>query len=78
MGLDTTVELALANMDLNDPVLEPVRFDDLEGSTSIPTDVEATMDTGEEEDAEESSGDHDDGTMMLILTLIDALRLVYL
>jgi hypothetical protein len=61
MGLDTTVELALANMDLNDPVLEPVRFDDLEGSTSIPTDVEATMDTGEEEDAEESSGDHDDG-----------------
>eukprot|EP00253_Pinus_taeda_P010118 PITA_10118 len=28
MGLDTTVELALANMDLNDPVLEPVRFDD--------------------------------------------------
>ena len=60
MGLDTTVELALANMDLNDPVLEPVRFDDLEGSTSIPADAEATMDTGEEEDAKESSGDHDD------------------
>eukprot|EP00253_Pinus_taeda_P032082 PITA_32082 len=60
-GLDTTVELALANMDLNDPVLEPVRFDDLEGSTSIAADAEATMDTGEEEDAEESSGDHDDG-----------------
>ena len=47
MGLDTTVELALANMDLNDPVLEPVRFDDLEGSTSIPADAEATMDTEE-------------------------------
>ena len=61
MGLDTTVELALANMDLNDPVLEPVRFDDLEGSTSIPADAEATMDIGEEEDAEESNGDHDDG-----------------
>ena len=61
MGLDTTVELALANMDLNDPVLEPVRFDDLEGSASIPADAEVTMDTGEEEDAEESSGDHDDG-----------------
>jgi len=60
MGLDTTVELALANMDLNDPVLEPVRFDDLEGSASIPADAEATMDIGEE-DAEESSGDHDDG-----------------
>eukprot|EP00253_Pinus_taeda_P027241 PITA_27241 len=28
MGLDNSVELALANMDLNDPVLEPVRFDD--------------------------------------------------
>lgn len=39
------MELALANMDLNDPVLEPVRFDDLGGSTSIPADVEATMDT---------------------------------
>ena len=61
MGLDTTAELALANMDLSDPVLEPVRFDDLEGSTSIPADAEATMDTREEEDAEESNGDHDDG-----------------
>jgi hypothetical protein len=38
MGLDDTVELALANMDLNDPVLEPVTFEDdipLEGSSSI-------------------------------------------
>jgi len=61
MGLDTTVELALANMDLSDPTLDPVSFDDLEGSTSILADAEATMDTGEEEDAEESSGDHDDG-----------------
>lgn len=66
MGLDSSVELALANMDLNDPVLEPVRFDDgdiFEGSSSTPADAEATMDTGEEEDAEESSGesgDHDD------------------
>ena len=63
MGLDTSVELALANMDLNDPVLEPVRFDDVDivkGSSSTPADVEATMDTREEEDAEESSGDHDD------------------
>eukprot|EP00253_Pinus_taeda_P004215 PITA_04215 len=60
MGLDTIVELALANIDLNDPVLEPVIFDDLEGSTSTPADVEATMDTGEEKNVEESSGDHDD------------------
>jgi len=75
MGLDTTIELALANMDLNDPVLEPVRFDDLEGSTSIPTDAEATMDTREEEGAEESSGDHNDGDNDADF---DALRLVYL
>ena len=60
MGLDNSVELALANTDLNDLVLEPVRFDDLEGSSSTSADAEATMDTGEEEDAEESSGDHDD------------------
>ena len=60
MGLDSSVELALANMDLNDPVLEPVRFDDLEGSSSTPANAEATMDIGEEEDVEESSGDHDD------------------
>lgn len=48
MGLDNSVELALANMDLNDPVLEPVRFDDsdiLEGSSSTPVDTEATIDT---------------------------------
>ena len=45
--LDTTVELALANMDLGDPVLDPISFDDLEGSTSIPADAEATMDTTE-------------------------------
>jgi len=60
MGLDTSVELALANMDLNYPVLEPIRFNDLKGSSSTPADAEATMDIGEEEDAEESSGYHDD------------------
>ena len=60
MGLDSSVELALANMDLNDPVLDTIRFDDIEGSSSTPANAEATMDTGEEEDAEESSGDHGD------------------
>ena len=43
MGLDDNVELALANMDLNDPVLEPVTFDDghpLEGSSSTPVDAD--------------------------------------
>ena len=37
MGLDNNVELALANLDLNEPMLEPVTFDDgdpLEGSSS--------------------------------------------
>jgi hypothetical protein len=41
MGLDDTVALALANMDLNDPVLELVTFEDdipLEGSSSTTTD----------------------------------------
>eukprot|EP00253_Pinus_taeda_P002694 PITA_02694 len=63
MGLDNSVEVALANMDLNDPMLEPVRFDDgdtVEGSSSTLADAEATLDTGEEDAAEESSGDHDD------------------
>ena len=62
MGLDNSVELALANMNLNDPVLEPATFDDgdtLEGSSSTPTYAEITLDTKEEDAIEESSGDHD-------------------
>jgi hypothetical protein len=42
MGLDNSVELALTNLDLNEPVVEPVTFDDgdpLEGSSSTSTDV---------------------------------------
>ena len=93
MGLDTTVELALANMDLNDPVLEPVKFDDgdiVEGSSSTPTDAEATLDTREEDVAEESNGDHDDQDSdvdfdddyedwwLMSHELPTALRLVYL
>jgi hypothetical protein len=41
MGLDDNVALALANMDLNDPMLEPLTFKDdipLEGSSSTTTD----------------------------------------
>jgi hypothetical protein len=37
-GLNNSVELALANLDLNELVLEPIAFDDgdpLEGSSSI-------------------------------------------
>ena len=63
MGLDSNVELALSNMDVNDPVLEALRFDDgdtVEGSSSTPADAQTTVDTGEEEDVEESSGDRDD------------------
>ena len=43
-------------------MLEPVRFDDgdtIEGSSFTPTDVEMTLDTEDEDAAEESSGDHD-------------------
>eukprot|EP00253_Pinus_taeda_P035820 PITA_35820 len=63
MGLDNSVELALTNMDLNDPMLDLDRFDDgdiVEGSSSTPADAETTLDTGEEDAAEESSSDHDD------------------
>ena len=67
MGLDSSVELALANMDLNDPVLEMVTFDDgdsLEGSSSTPTDVDPRMDREIEEGNEEkSNGDFVDSGM---------------
>ena len=60
IGLDNSVELALANLDLNAPVLEPVTFDDgVEASSSTPADAEMA----EEEDAsepEESNGEHHD------------------
>ena len=60
MGLDNSVELALAILDLTALVLEPVTFDDrVEASSSTPADAKMT----EEEDAsepEESSGEHDD------------------
>jgi hypothetical protein len=56
-------------MDLNEPVLEPVTFDDgdpLDGSSSTPTDAQTTLDIEEEEDGGESSGgdvDFDDYVM---------------
>ena len=46
MGLDSNTELALANLDLHDPVLESVTFDDsdpLEGSSSTPIDIDPQM-----------------------------------
>jgi hypothetical protein len=51
MGLDNSVELALANLDLNEPVLELVTFDDgdpLEGSSSTPADADLGLDIEEE------------------------------
>jgi hypothetical protein len=54
-------------MDLNEPVLEPVTFDDgdpLDGSSSTPTDAQTALDI--EEDGGESSGgdvDFDDYVM---------------
>ena len=63
MGLDNSVELALANLDLNVSVLELVTFDDgdtVDGSSSIPVDAEMTLDIEEDDAAEESSGEHDD------------------
>jgi len=53
MGLDSGVELALANLDLNEPVLEPITFDDgdpLEGSSTTSTDAQIALDIEEEEE----------------------------
>ena len=58
MGLDSSTELALSNLDLNDPMLESVTFDDsdpLEGSSSTPADINAQMVEEEEQEEEESS-----------------------
>ena len=68
MGLDGNVELALPNIDLNDPMLEPITFDDEphEGSSSTPVDAAADLGLGiEEEDGGESSAsDSDDDFSM--------------
>jgi hypothetical protein len=52
MALDNIVELALVNLDLNEPVLEQVTFDDgdpLEGSSSTLADAQITLDIEEED-----------------------------
>ena len=61
MGLDSSIELALANMDLNDPVLEPVTFDEsdrMEGSSSTAGDAGHQM--GREEDEDQGSDEYVD------------------
>jgi hypothetical protein len=61
MGFDNNIELAIANLDLNEPILEPITFDDgdpLEGSCSTSTDAHIALDIKEveKEDGGESSG----------------------
>jgi len=58
IGLDGNVELALVNMDLDDPMLEPVSFDNelREGSSSISLDAEKDLGLGIEEEGEEEDG----------------------
>jgi hypothetical protein len=67
LGLDDSVELALANMDLNDPVLEPITFENdipLEGSSSTAADpipqIGLDDHVEESEIGGESSGDDTD------------------
>ena len=63
MGLDSSTELALANLDLDEPVLEQVTFDDsdpLEGSSSTPAYIDPIM---VEEEEEESSDEFVDSGM---------------
>lgn len=51
MGLDNSVELALANSNLNGPVLEAVTFDDcdpLGGSSSTSIDADLGLDIEED------------------------------
>jgi hypothetical protein len=50
MDLDDNVKLALANIDLNEPLLEPVTFvdgDPLEGSSSTLADADLGLDIDE-------------------------------
>jgi hypothetical protein len=54
MGLDGNIELALTNMDLNEPVLEPITFDEdneepIDESSTTPTDGATELGLGIEE-----------------------------
>jgi hypothetical protein len=53
MGLDNNIESTLANLDLNEPMLEPITFDEgdpLERLSSTPTNANLELDTEEEEE----------------------------
>ena len=82
MGLDSSIELALANLDFNDPLLEPVTFDDsdpLEGSSSTPADIDPQMDEEEEESSDEfvDSGMEEDKEDLLIDETLHSSILIY-
>ena len=55
MGFEDNVKLVLDNMDFNDPMLEPINFDDepIEGSSSTSVDVASDLGLGEKEKEEE-------------------------
>jgi hypothetical protein len=70
MGLDGIIELALANMDLNELVLEPITFDEdneepLDESSTTPTCGATELGLGieEEEDGGQDSGNDVDYDM---------------
>ena len=66
IGLDNSTELALSNLDLNDPVLELVMFDDsdpLEGSSSTPAYLDPQMGGEEKEEEEETNDEFGDSGM---------------
>jgi hypothetical protein len=61
MGLDNNIKLALANMDLNEPVLESITFDEdneepLDESSNTPAGGATELGLGIEE---EEDGEHD-------------------
>lgn len=66
MGFYNSIELALANLDLNEPTLQLVAFNDgdcLKGSSSTPLDASIGQDLEGEEDGVKSNsnvGDLDD------------------
>jgi hypothetical protein len=66
MGLENNVELALTNVYLNEPMLEPVTFDDgdpLEGPSSTSTDANLGLDIHEEEE-------EDGGARVVVVVVI--------
>jgi hypothetical protein len=71
MGLGNSVEMALANLDLHEPMLDLITFDDgdpPEGSSSTPTDANFGLDIEEDEDenggkSSSRNGDFDDSDM---------------